>query len=144
MPTRFAAERKAHRDTHEHAPLKACIRAVKSELQFDLEMGAKKEGHQGLQRFSWGPNEYIHITASGLERFVAQNPLVPVQGLIQNHMLAVRPSKNTDGTLQLKLLEDCHEESTKRLLSTAGLERYPPGKGVASSWCIMLYYVMLY
>ena len=131
-------------DTHEHAPLKSAIRDVKSELQFDLEMGAKKEGHQGLQRFSWGPNEYIHITASGLERFVAQNPLVPVQGLIQNHMLAVRPSKNTDGTLQLKLLEDCHEESTKRLLSTAGLERYPPGKGVASSWCIMLYYFMLY
>ena len=59
---------------------------------------------------------------------------MPIQGLIENHMLAVRPCIQGKGAA-LCLLEHSEDESTKALLATPGIKRYPPGKGIAAQWC---------
>ena len=121
-------------DTHEHAPLKADIRFTKAELQFDLEEEAKQKNKKGV-KIKWGPHEYLHILSKGVERFKSRNPLVPIQGMVSNHMLATRPTVAEDGTVQVKLLEDCSEISTKNLLDIPGIARYPASKGLSDNWC---------
>lgn len=37
--------------------------------------------------------------------------------------------------MSLRLLEDAHDDSTKALLHTFGVRRFPPSKGIAESWC---------
>ena len=59
---------------------------------------------------------------------------MPIQGLIENHILAVRPCIQGKGAA-LCLLEHSEDESTKALLATPGIKRYPPGKGIAAQWC---------
>jgi len=103
-------------DTHEHAQLKADIRYCKVQMQFDLEAEAKQKNNKNF-KMKWGPHEYVGLLSQGLERFKIRNPLVPIQGIIQ-----------------IKLLEECTEESTRALLAKPGLERYPPSKGVADAW----------
>ena len=119
-------------DTHEHGPMKACIREVKSEMQFDLEQECKQ---QGKGKVTWGPAEYVEVCQQGLQKFIEKNPLVPIQGMIQNHILAVRPTLCEDGSIAIKLLDDCAEESTRALLAKPGLERYPPSRTINTSWC---------
>ena len=75
------------------------------------------------------------ILSKGIERFQQRNPLVPIQGLLQNHILAVRPTISEDGTVQIKLLEECTELSTKNLLLKPSLDRYPASKGISDNWC---------
>ena len=65
-----------------------------------------------------------------MRRFKAKNPLVPLQGLLENHILAVRPTKGG----QVRLLEDCEDATTKQMLENPKLRRYPPGKGIATGW----------
>ena len=120
-------------DTHEHGQMKADIRHVKGEIQFDLESEAKNKGKTG--KIKWGPFEYMEVLSRGMERFETRNPLVPIQGLIQDHVLAVRPTYDEDGQLQIKLLEECSENSTKELLNKAGIDRYPAYKGLSDNWC---------
>ena len=37
--------------------------------------------------------------------------------------------------MELKLLEDCVASSTKKLMQQLWCKRYPPAKGIATSWC---------
>ena len=92
-------------DTHEHAQIKADIRYVKNETQFDLEQEATQKNKKE-SKVKFGPRDCLHVCTKGIEMFKIRNPLVPIQGVIQNHILAVRPTK-VDGTIQIKLLEDC-------------------------------------
>lgn len=114
-------------DTHEHAQLKAEIRHVKAELHFDLEQECVQK-NKDRHKLPWGPAEFIHILNEGVKRFAAKNPQVPLQGMIENHILAVRPSMEGE-TLRLKLLSDCTDETTVKMMSRPECRRYPPSKG---------------
>ena len=46
--------------------------------------------------------------------------MVPIQGMIENHILAVRPSETREG-LVLKLLEQAEDQSTIDLLKKPGI-----------------------
>ena len=123
-------------DTHEHAAIKACNRFVKEETQFDLEQEAKQQNKKAHDpRVKSGPRDYLHIVTKGMQRFQSRNPLVPIQGGIQNNILAVRPTKAEDGTISIKLIEECPEKCIKDVLLMPGIARYPPSRGLAESWC---------
>ena len=51
---------------------------------------------------------------------------MPIQGMIQNHVLAVRPTRDEDGNITVKLIDDCNEAEIKELLAMPGIERYAP------------------
>jgi len=123
-------------DTHEHAGIKASIRFIKCETQFDLEQEAKQKNptlHD--PRVKSGPRDYLHIVTKGMLRFKSRNPLVPIQGVIQNNILACRPTRAEDGTISIKLIEECPEKCIQDILVLPGIARYPPSKGLAESWC---------
>ena len=122
----------AEPDTHEHAQIKAEIREVKSELHFDLEQECKLQ-KKPVDKLPWGPSEYVFIVAEAMKRFKTKNPLCPLQGLIENQLLAVRPTR-VGAILEPRLLEDCTEASTKDLLNKVGIKRYPPAKGITAQW----------
>ena len=117
-------------DTHEHAPLKAVIKSTKADLHFELEQAALQAGKDFAKR-QWGPRELLWVVSKALGKFREQHPLVPLQGAIDNQMLALRPSRENG----LELLEDCKEESTQQLLQIPGIKRSPPGTGIAAAWC---------
>ena len=125
-------------DTHEHAPFKKGIREIKAEMHFNMEMECKKQG-KPINKFPWGPHEYVALVEEALERFVNKFPNCPLLGAIELNFLALRPdpSENGDGfpCLELKLLEDCEAPSTKKLLQQPWCKRYPPAKGIATAWC---------
>ena len=67
----------------------------------------------------------MYVCTEGLRRFKAKNPLVPLQGLIANQMLVVRPDETGD----LKVIDD--------LMDTAFLQKYrrmPPSRGIPPRW----------
>ena len=94
-----------------------------------MEQEAAKQG-KDFTKHEWGPTELLWVLCKGLEAFKQANKLVPVQGALDNQMLALRPTREGG----LCLLEDCTEESTQQLLSTPGLKRSPPGRGIAVAW----------
>ena len=123
-------------DTHEHAEMKKAIRFVKEETQFDLEQEKKQQQPKAHDpRVKSGPRDYLHIVTKGMQRFQSRNPLVPIQGAIQNNILSVRPTKAEDGTISIKLIEECPEKCIQDILLLPGISRYPPSKGLAESWC---------
>ena len=104
-------------------------------MHFDLEMEAANQG-KVFPDLKWGPMEYTGVVAEGLERFKAKNPQVPLQGLISNQILATRPTKLADGSLAVRLLDDCTEPSTQALVRAPQFKRYPPSRGVALEWAL--------
>ena len=112
-------------DTHEHRQFKGQYKKVKGELQQDLENEAKLQGKEPPR--TWGPWEFMHILSKCQERFRAANPLVPLQGLIKNQILAYRPDRR--GKLTLVDLSD--DETTQAIASELGIFRLPPGKGIS-------------
>ena len=127
----------AEPDTHQHAQIKACIREVKSRLQFELEQEAtNKCKTQANKAVAWGPNEYIYIVARGLEKFVEKNPGSPLQGLIENHILAIRPSIQEDGVVKVMLLDDCKDATTQAMMAKPEIRRYPAARGIQLTWAI--------
>ena len=64
---------------------------VKGELQHDLEHELRVQGKESAR--TWGAWEFMHILSEGQERFRAANPRVPLQGLVQNQILAYRPDR---------------------------------------------------
>ena len=95
-------------DTHQHAQIKAFIRELKSRMHFDMEMECKNQGKPSTC-VSFGPREFVELLGGGLKMFQEKNPLSPLQGMLENHILAVRPSADEDGKISLKLLDDCKD-----------------------------------
>ena len=89
-------------DTHEHAPLKAMIRAVKQEVHWALEQEwlreSKKVDKNTLRPpTSWGPFECLYVVAEAYKRFQEKfKGKVPLEGLQANQMLRVRPNENNE------------------------------------------------
>ena len=85
----------AEPDTHEHAQMKAEIRSCKAELHRAYElawMGQRPVGCRDTYTPKWGPFELYTVLEKGLKGFKAKNPRVPLEGLIKNQFLIVRPS----------------------------------------------------
>ena len=78
-------------DTHEHRRSKSQYKKVKGELQHDLEHELRAQGKESAR--AWGAWEFMHILSEGQKRFRAANPRVPLQGLVQNQILAYRPDR---------------------------------------------------
>ena len=76
---------------------------------------------------TWGPWEFMHILSKRQERFRAANPLVPLQGLIQNQILPYRPDRR--GKLTLVDLSD--DETTQAIASGLRIHRLPPSRGIS-------------
>ena len=116
-------------DTHEHFPLKAILKQVKSELHWALESEWWAERREQQQRraaegleedpkmvkypSSWGPFECLYVISEGYARFCEKfKDQVPLQGLQANQMLRVRPSG--EGNLELvRGTEDISEQNTR-------------------------------
>ena len=64
---------------------------------------------------------------------------IPLQGCIENHILALRPDPQEDDdgntSVEVRLLEDCEAETTRSLLAKPKIRRIPAGKGIALAWC---------
>ena len=69
----------------------------------------------------------MHILSKCQERFRAANPLVPLQGLIKNQILAYRPDRR--GKLTLVDLSD--DETTQAIASGLRIHRLPPSRGIS-------------
>ena len=60
------------------------------------------------------------LASQALKIFKIKYPMVPIQGMIENHILAIRPSDMPDGLI-LKLLEEAGDQSTIDLLKKPGI-----------------------
>ena len=60
------------------------------------------------------------LASQALKIFKIKYPMVPIQGMIENHILAIRPSDTPDGLI-LKLLEEAEDQSTIDLLKKPGI-----------------------
>ena len=90
----------AEPDTHEHAQMKASIRKVKAEVHRAYEAAwhsQRREGCRDSYVPMWGPFELYTVLEKGLKSFKESNPRVPLEGLIKNQFLAIRPT--SDGRL---------------------------------------------
>ena len=87
-------------DTHEHSQLKSLIREVKSELHFQLEQERRNKAKEYEDYVpNWGPYEILYVAGEALKRFKQKHTRVPLQGLIRNNHLVLRP--NAKGALEI-------------------------------------------
>ena len=105
-------------DTHEHSQLKACLREVKADLHFQLEQESKNKAkeYKDYNPAKWGPYEVLHVAGEGLKRFKQKYVRVPLEGLIRNNMLVIKPT--SDGNMEITPDEPPYEH------------KLPPNRGI--------------
>jgi hypothetical protein len=87
-------------DTHEHSQLKSLIREVKAELHFQLEQERRNKAKEYEDYVpTWGPYEVLYVAGEALKRFKQKHTRVPLQGLIRNNHLVLRP--NAKGAFEI-------------------------------------------
>jgi hypothetical protein len=86
-------------DTHEHSQLKSIIREVKAELHFQLEQETKNKQKNNDYVPRWGPHEVVYVASESLKRLKQRHKTVPLEGMIRNNHLVVRP--NAKGELEI-------------------------------------------
>ena len=105
-------------DTHEHSQLKAIVREEKGKMHFQLEAEFKKRHKDMDYVANWGPYEMLHIMGSSLKSFKTKYPRVPLEGMMRNNMLVVRPSSSSKS---LEIVSDEGPWQTYKL---------PPSRGI--------------
>lgn len=130
----------AEPDTHEHFPMKAAVKHVKANTHFALEQECKNKNVSN-EKIVFGPNEYLTIISKAIEKFSDEHPQVPLQGVVENHMLAIRPvlvhDENQGSILKCRHLDDLWQQDhlLQQAFDKHKTFRYPQSKGIATSWC---------